>query len=179
MLPLILNALGACATACPEVSGVPPYAMLMRLWEGAATHRFRVGDASSLVTILTSVLEGERERGVYPVTLSALMMCEALFKACSPELFVLPWSSHTAIPLLTVEAAGDGAVHGAAGASAAKSEAEPPGIETLGILLDFSLGLCFARCGFWPCRSPADRWQLALVCIRMVVALLPAMECFD
>ncbi|CAK0873250.1 unnamed protein product [Prorocentrum cordatum] len=53
------------------------------------------------------------------------------------------------------------------------------GGEAFGQLLDFTFGLCFARCGFWACRTPADRWGLSLACIGVASALMPLMECFN
>lgn len=205
LLPMLLRALGACcgagagtasgaAAAEGGATALPPQVALLQLLDGKSVTRFKVGGVGTLVAIFAKLVDRERETGLYPATLAALDLCGCLLEACSAELMVLPWAALAALP--AVEGAAVAAAAGgppeppagalpAAGAAGAAAAARPspgtaaPDLDTMGQLLDFVFGACFARCHFWPCRTASDRWQLCLGCIRVAQALLPALECFN
>lgn len=176
LLPLILRALAAVVTAQPIGAVVPPSAVLLRLLEeGCPRRRFRTRGASALVALLVAALERERGAGAFPATLAALGLIESLLRACSAELFAVPWAHHALV------------VSMAPGAPLGEVNVPPqplpePGVQgigTLSALLDFVFGRCFASCSFWACHVVSSRWQVSLACIRVAKALLPALECFN
>ncbi|CAK0798231.1 unnamed protein product [Prorocentrum cordatum] len=141
--------LRALACCLAAPHAAPQCSALMRLLGGAAHPRFRAPGGASFVGVLTSTVDLEREAGCYPATSAALGLFAAVLRCCGPA------------ELLALR--GEGGSGNAA----------------FGQLLDFSFGLCFARCGFWEFRTRADRWGILLACIEVASALMPLMECFN
>eukprot|EP00929_Paragymnodinium_shiwhaense_P006638 TRINITY_DN11045_c0_g1_i1.p1 TRINITY_DN11045_c0_g1~~TRINITY_DN11045_c0_g1_i1.p1 ORF type:complete len:3077 (+),score=722.35 TRINITY_DN11045_c0_g1_i1:129-9359(+) len=183
LLPVILQALRACVSMSNIRSehddlALPPYASFLQLLETSHHRRFHMQDLAGFVTVLGAALDKERELGAFPTTVAALELIESLTRACPVELFVISWPSHDLVPLLT-EGGRRSSPSLLKRRSVERADVSPASAETLGYLLDFTFGQCFARCSYWRCRTSGHRWQLMSLCVQIAKNLLPALECFN